>query len=166
MLAWSKESEELKRLVKQIQIENKKLKDIIHKFERMVLDYVHENERLKQENQNLSLNNYSTLHKIHETETFTDSDKDICSLTLKWLTYEVAQRTSNNNEQSVLLINDSEQGLKQRYNDTERQIKNICLQNERLKNQLETYTIQFNHLQHEMSIKIQEISTLKDETER
>ncbi|CAF4366539.1 unnamed protein product, partial [Rotaria magnacalcarata] len=57
MLTWAKESDQLKSLVKQIQIENKKLKDIILKFERMILDYVHENDRLKQENQQLSLIN-------------------------------------------------------------------------------------------------------------
>ena len=56
MLAWSKESEQLRRFVKQIQVENKKLKDIVFKFERMVLDYVHENETLKQENHRLSSN--------------------------------------------------------------------------------------------------------------
>jgi hypothetical protein len=40
------------------------------------------------------------------------------------------------------------------------------VQNERLKNQLETYTLQFKHVQHEMSVHIQEMSTLRDETER
>jgi hypothetical protein len=159
MLAWSKESEQLKRFVKQFQIENKKLKDIILKFERMILDYIHENERLKQENQHLSLLNYSSIQK----DNFTSSDKDICHLTLKWLTYEVAQRTANNHEQqSLILINDSD-------NDNQRQIekiKTICVQNERLKNQLETYTIQFKRVQHDMNVKIQEMSALKDDTER
>ncbi|CAF1400921.1 unnamed protein product [Adineta steineri] len=170
MLAWSNESEELKRLVKQIQFENKKLKGIILKFEHMVLDYVHENERLKQENQHLSFHNYSSLQKTDgSTQNSAASDTDICYLTLKCLTYEVAQRISNttNNEQSSVLIkNDSEQDSKQRYNDMERQMKNVCIQNERLKNQLETYTLQFKQLQHEMSIKMQDISTLKDETDR
>ncbi|CAF1401674.1 unnamed protein product, partial [Adineta steineri] len=170
MLAWSNESEELKRLVKQIQFENKKLKGIILKFEHMVLDYVHENERLKQENQHLSFHNYSSLQKTDGSiQNSAASDTDICYLTLKCLTYEVAQRISNttNNEQSSVLIkNDSEQDSKQRYNDMERQMKNVCIQNERLKNQLETYTLQFKQLQHEMSIKMQDISTLKDETDR
>ena len=40
------------------------------------------------------------------------------------------------------------------------------LQNERLKNQLESYTIHFKHVQNEMKIKLQEMSELKDETER
>ncbi|CAF4676882.1 unnamed protein product [Rotaria sp. Silwood2] len=166
MLAWSKESEQLKCFVKQIQIENKKLKDIILKFERMILDYMHENERLKQENQHLSFISYSKIQKDNEKQNFTNSDEDICYLTLKYLTYEVAQRISNNNEQSVILTNDSEQDLKQQLNDNKRQMKNFRLQNERLKSQLESYTIHFKHVQHEMSIQIQEMSAIKDETER
>jgi hypothetical protein len=122
MLTWSKESEQLKRFVKQIQIENKKLKDIIFKFERMVLDYMHDNERLEQENQHLKFINYSSIKKTHESENGTSSDKDICYLTLKWLTYEVAQRTSNNNEQSLSVSNNTEQDFKLRLNDNERQV--------------------------------------------
>jgi hypothetical protein len=115
MLAWSKESEQLKHFVKQIQIENNKLKDIILKFEQKIHDYMNENERLKQENQHLSLINYSSIQKDH----LTVSDDDICYLTLKWLTYEVAQRTSNhNNEQLSFLTNDSQQDLQRQYNDT------------------------------------------------
>jgi hypothetical protein len=45
-------------------------------------------------------------------------------------------------------------------------MKALRVQNERLKNQLETYTIQFKHIQHEMSVKIQEISALRDASER
>ena len=45
-------------------------------------------------------------------------------------------------------------------------MKALRTQNERLKNQLETYTIQFKHIQHEMSVKIQEMSGLKDALER
>ena len=160
MLAWSKESEQLKRFVKQFQIENKKLKDIILKFERMILDYIHENDRLKQENHQLSLINYSSIQKDNLT---TSSDTDICYLTLKWLTYEVAQRISNDYEQqSLVSINDTE-------NDNHRPIdtsRTIRLQNERLKNQLEAYTIQFKHVQHEMSLKFKEMSALKHETAR
>jgi hypothetical protein len=100
MLAWSKESEQLKRFVKQIQIENNKLKDIILKLENTVHDYIHENERLKQENHHLSWINYSSLQNEH----FTTSDKDVCYLTLKWLTYEVAQRA----EQVVSVTDDTE----------------------------------------------------------
>jgi hypothetical protein len=118
MLAWSKESEQLKQYVKQIQIENKKLKDIILKLEHIIHDYMHENERLKQENQQLSLLSYSL-----NTENSTSSDTDICYLTLKWLTYEVSQRTSDNNEQSLLITDDNEPYLKQRLIDTERQVK-------------------------------------------
>jgi len=117
MLAWSKESEQLKQYVKQIQIENKKLKDIILKFERIIHDYMHENDRLKQENQQFSLLSYSL-----NTENLTSSDTDICYLTLKWLTYEVALRTSDNNEQSLLITDDNEPYLKQRLIDTERQV--------------------------------------------
>lgn len=40
------------------------------------------------------------------------------------------------------------------------------VQNERLKNQLETYTVQFKHIQQAMSGKIQEMMNLKDELER
>lgn len=42
----------------------------------------------------------------------------------------------------------------------------VRIQNERLKNQLETYTVQFKHIQQGMSAKIQEMMTLKDELER
>jgi len=127
MLAWSKESEQLKHFVKQIQIENNKLKNIILKFEHMVHDYMHENERLRHENQHLSWNNYSSIQKNHDKDHFSISDDDICYLTLKWLTYEVAQRTSiQNNQQLSILSNDSEQDLKQQFNDTERQVKIIC----------------------------------------
>ena len=169
MLAWSNESEELKRLVKQIQIENKKLKGIILKFETMVLDYVHENERLKQENHHLAFNQYSAVHKHDQTGQSSTSDKDICYLTLKWLTYEVAHRTTANpNEQLfVLTTDDSDQELlQQRCDDNERQIKGVSTQNERLKNQLESYAMQFKHLQHDMNVKTQEVSSLKDEIER
>ncbi len=118
MLAWSKESERLKQFVKQIQIENKKLKDIIFKFEPIIRDYMHENERLKQENQQLSLLSYSS-----NTEDSISSDRDICYLTLKWLTYEVAQRTSNTNEQSSLISDDHDIYLRQRLIDTEQQVR-------------------------------------------
>ncbi|CAF3726526.1 unnamed protein product [Rotaria magnacalcarata] len=166
ILAWSKESEQLKQFVKQIQVENKKLKDIILKFESIIQDYMHENELLKQENQHLSFLSYSSKQIAGSNENSTSSDMDICYLTLKWLTYEVAQRTSNNNEQSSLIIDDNESYLKQRLYDSERQVKTIRIQNQKLKKQLETYTIQFKHIQHEMSIKIQELSTLKIEIER
>ncbi|CAF3690411.1 unnamed protein product [Rotaria sordida] len=167
MLAWSKESEQLKCFVKQIQIENKKLKDIILKFERMILDYMHENERLKQENQHLTFINYSKIQNINEKQNFINSDEDICYLTLKYLTYEVAQRISNNNnEQSIILTNESEPNLKQQLNDNKRQLKNVRLQNERLKGQLDSCTIHFKHVQNEMGTQIQEMSTIKDETER
>ncbi|CAF1269614.1 unnamed protein product [Rotaria sordida] len=170
MLAWSKESEQLKCFVKQIQIENKKLKDIILKFERMILDYMHENERLKQENQHLTFINYSKIQNINEKQNFINSDEDICYLTLKYLTHEVAQRISNNNnnnnEQSIILTNESEPNLKQQLNDNKRQLKNVRLQNERLKGQLDSCTIHFKHVQNEMGTQIQEMSTIKDETER
>ena len=45
-------------------------------------------------------------------------------------------------------------------------MKTLRVQNERLKNQLETYTIQFKRIQHEMTVKIQEMSGLKDALER
>ena len=119
MLAWSKESEQLKQFVKQIQIENKKLKDILLKFESIIHDYMHENDRLKQENQQLSLLSYSL-----DSDQSPSSDTDICYLTLKWLTYEVAQRTSSdNNEQSIIISEDNESYLKQRLMDTERQVE-------------------------------------------
>ncbi len=47
ILAQTKENKQLKQYVKQIQIENKKIKDIILKLERIIHDYTHENERLK-----------------------------------------------------------------------------------------------------------------------
>jgi hypothetical protein len=116
MLAWSKECEQLKQYVKQIQIENKKLKDIILKLERMIHEYTHENERLKQENHHLSFLSYSS------TENSISSDTDICYLTLKWLTYEVEQRTTDDNEQSSLSTGDNQSDLQQKLNDTERQV--------------------------------------------
>ena len=162
ILAWTKESDQLKQFVKQIQIENKKLKDIVLKLERITQDYTHENERLKQENRNLAFLSYSS------TENSISSDTDICYLTLKWLTYEVSQRISDDNstEPSLLITDDNEPYLKQRLNDTERQLKTIRIQNQRLKKQLETYTIQYKHIQHEMNTKTQELSILKIEIDR
>ncbi|CAF1354022.1 unnamed protein product, partial [Adineta steineri] len=157
----SNESEQLKQFVKQIQVENKKLKDIILKFERITHDYTLENERLKQENQHLSLLSYSSV------DNSTSSDTDICYLTLKCLTYEVAERTSDHNEQSLLTTdNNNDSYLKQKLIDTERQLKSIRIQNQRLKKQLETYTIQFKHVQHDVNVKNQELSLLKIETDR
>lgn len=132
MLAWSKESDQLKSFVKQIQVENKKLKDIILKFERMILDYMHENDRLKQENQQFLLINYSSDHKFDAEKNLINSNEDVCYLTLKWLTYEVAQRISNdnnynqNNEQIPLLVHNPEQGFKQELNDNEQQVEKLC----------------------------------------
>ncbi|CAF3671069.1 unnamed protein product [Adineta steineri] len=161
MMAWSKESEQLKQFVKQIQVENKKLKDIILKFERITHDYTLENERLKQENQHLSLLSYSSV------DNSTSSDTDICYLTLKCLTYEVAERTSDHNKQSLLTTdNNNDSYLKQKLIDTERQLKSIRIQNQRLKKQLETYTIQLKHVQHDVNVKNQELSLLKIETDR
>lgn len=122
MFAWSKESEQLKRFVKQIQNENKKLKDIVLKFEHIALDCMHENERLKQENQHLSYLYYSSKQNPNEkSNTQHNSDDDICYLTLKCLTYDVAQRLTNNNEHSLLLINDT----KQRSIDNEKQVNKV-----------------------------------------
>jgi hypothetical protein len=125
MLAWSKESDQLKQYVKQIQVENKKLKDIILKFERIIHDYTQENERLKRENQHLSFLSYSSIQTIDETDNGTSSDADICYLTLKWLTYEVAERTFDNNEQSSVIMDNNDPYLKQRLNDTERQVRSF-----------------------------------------
>ena len=127
MLAWSKESEQLKQFVKQIQVENKKLKDIILKFERITQDYTQENERLKRENQHLAFLSYSSIEIIDGTENVTSSDADICYLTLKWLTYEVAERSSDNNEQSSLIMDNNDSYLKQRLYDTERQVRHFSL---------------------------------------
>jgi hypothetical protein len=123
MLAWSKESEQLKQFVKQIQIENKKLKEIIMKLERMIQDYMHENERLKQENQHLSFLSYPVMESTDEIETPVTSDTDICYLTLKCLTYEVAQRVSSNSEPALLASDGNDPYLKQRLNETERQVR-------------------------------------------
>jgi hypothetical protein len=125
MLAWSKESDQLKQYVKQIQVENKKLKDIILKFERITLDYTQENERLKRENQHLAFLSYSSIQTIDETDNGTSSDADICYLTLKCLTYEVAERTFDNNEQSSVIMDNNDPYLKQRLNDTERQVRSF-----------------------------------------
>ena len=40
------------------------------------------------------------------------------------------------------------------------------MQNERMKSQIETYRIQFKHVQNELSVKLREMSAIKDETER
>jgi len=125
MLAWSKESDQLKQYVKQIQVDNKKLKDIILKFERIIHDYTQENERLKRENQHLLFLSYSSIQTIDETDNGTSSDADICYLTLKWLTYEVAERTFDNNEQSSVIMDNNDPYLKQRLNDTERQVRSF-----------------------------------------
>lgn len=179
MLAWSKESEQLKQFVKQIQVENKKLKDIIQKFERLTHDYNQENERLKHENQQLSLLAYSPDDGLHGSAA---SDADVCYLTLKWLTYEVAERSADGNDRSLSIVDSDDPYLKQRLSDTERhvsssthirskirrfvQLKSVRIQNQRLKKQLETYTIQFKHVQHEMNAKNQEAAVLKLETDR
>jgi len=125
MLAWSKESDQLKQYVKQIQVDNKKLKDIILKFERIIHDYTQENERLKRENQHLSFLSYSSIQTMDETDNGTSSDADICYLTVKWLTYEVAERTFDNNEQSSVIMDNNDPYLKQRLNDTERQVRSF-----------------------------------------
>lgn len=176
-MAWSRESEQLKRFVKQIQMENNKLKTMLTNLETKIHDYIHENRRLEQENHHLTRTNYSS--RPHEN--FTASDDDVCYLTLKWLTYEVAQRTTDN-EQLLIRTNELDEGRKQQTEEAERQVKIIKrnedvrtrfsqvkilrVQNERLKNQLETYTVQFKHIQQGMSAKIQELMTLKDESER
>jgi len=105
MLAWSKESEQLKSFVKQIQIENQKLKNIISKFETMVREYMHENERLKQENLYQSFQNSSTTNS-------NDENQDISYLLLKCLTYEVERR-----EQVTEIERNNEK------NDHEKQVK-------------------------------------------
>lgn len=168
MLAWSNESEELKRLVKQIQVENKKLKGIILKFEKMVLDYVNENERLRQENHHLAVSQYSSAHRHDESPSVSASDRDICYLTLKWLTYEVAQRTSASPGEQLFAFttDESDRDGQQRFEETERQMRNVSAQNDRLRNQLESCTMQFKHLQLDMNAKAQEVSALKDEIER
>ncbi|CAF1066100.1 unnamed protein product [Adineta ricciae] len=163
MLAWSKESEQLKQFVKQIQVENKKLKDIILKFERLTHDYTQENERLKQENHHLALLSYSS---VQSTDEGVSSDTDICYLTLKWLTYEVAERTFDGSEPPSITVDSNDPYLKQRLIDTERHLKSIRIQNQKLKKQLETYTIQFKHIQHEMNVKNQELTLLKTEADR
>lgn len=123
MLAWSKESERLKEFVKQIQNENKKLKDIILKFEPIIQDYMRENERLKEENQQ-----FSFLSDPSIAEHSISSDTDICYLTLKWLTYEVAQRTTADpNEQSVLRSDQNELELRQRLIDADRQVSVVMI---------------------------------------
>ena len=161
--------------MKQIQIENTKLKTMITDLESKVHDYIHENKRLEQENHHLTRTNYSS--RSHEN--FTTSDEDVCYLTLKWLTYEVAQRTTNTEQ----LIVRTDEEPKQQVQEAERQVemshelriairdsffqmKIARVQNERLKNQLETYTVQFKHIQQAMSVKIQEMMSLKDELER
>ena len=114
MLAWSKESEQLKRFVKQIQIENKRLKEIILKFERMIREYIQDNERLKQELRHLSFTNPSSTLENEDADALLAADREICYLTLKWLTYEVAQRVSNSDEQSIVSTEDPEDESKQR----------------------------------------------------
>ena len=131
MLAWSKESEQLKQYVKQIQIENKKLKDIVLKFERITHDYMHENERLKQENQHLTFLSYPPV-----TTAGSASDTDICYLTLKCLTYEVAQRVSSDDHEqpsssSSVMIDSNELYVKQRLSETERQVCHATLDDAR-----------------------------------
>jgi hypothetical protein len=93
MLAWSKESEQLKRFVKQIQFENRKMKGIIEKLEEMAREYINDNERLKQDVRHLSL--LRAPSPCTDNDADRSSDVDICLLTLKWLTYDVAQRTAD-----------------------------------------------------------------------
>ena len=46
------------------------------------------------------------------------------------------------------------------------QLKKLHLQNERLRNQIERYTSQFEHIQQEMNIQIDQMTQLKNETEK
>ena len=126
MIAWSKESEQLKRFVKQIQIENKRLKEIILKFERMVRDYIQDNDRLKQELRHLSFLTPTSTSGQEDSDALVAADREICYLTLKWLTYEVAQRMSNNDEQSPLSTDENDEESKQRAMDQEhRQVERV-----------------------------------------
>lgn len=108
-MAWSKENDQLKQGFKQIQTENNKLKELISKLERLGQDYSHEIDRLKQENQHLSALSYSSLQSVMQNDGSATSDTDICYLTLKCLTYEVAQRvSSNSNDVSTTSIQSHE----------------------------------------------------------
>lgn len=126
MLAWSKESQKLKSFVKQIQIENKKLQDIIIQFEHIITDYMHENQRLKQDNQSLSLINYSSMKNVSDkNSSIVNSDFDVCHLTLKWLTYEVAQRLSSNcdyQQTSILFNINSNEDFKEKFYESQNQV--------------------------------------------
>lgn len=126
ILSSTKEADQLKQYVKQIQIENNRLRTIVEKFERLISDYVHENDRLKEENQHLLFLSYSKEGNDPVEETDRSSDRDICYLTLKCLTYEVAQRLSTDQEipsSTSLMLDQNDLQIKQRLNDTERQVK-------------------------------------------
>jgi hypothetical protein len=45
-------------------------------------------------------------------------------------------------------------------------VKTIRIQNQRLKKQLEMYTLQFRQLQHDVNVKNHDLSTLKIEIDR
>lgn len=84
MSSKSREKDDYKRLVKQIHVENRKLREIILKLEEITRDYIKENDRLKQENQEILL-----LQSSNPNES---DDRDVCFLTLKLLTHQVAER--------------------------------------------------------------------------
>ena len=93
----------------------------------MTQDYMHENERLKQENQHLSFLSYPNMESMDEIDAPVTSDTDICYLTLKCLTYEVAQRVSSNSESTLVVSDSNDPYLKQRFNETERQVRGDSL---------------------------------------
>ncbi|CAF1017291.1 unnamed protein product, partial [Didymodactylos carnosus] len=198
---WRSETERLTLVLQQIQSENKKLKELRPKLDMMALDYLNENERLKRENEQLLDSN--SFRPVFASST-DQTDRDICQLTLKLLTCEVALQTTpfenlenlckNFSRQpsdsiyqelvreihllkSIFIQDDRNPDLVQnlqiqmnsttnRLRETERQLRMIRLQNVRLKKQVENYTLQFKHVQHEMNDKIQEILTLKKEIDR
>lgn len=83
---------------------------MITDLESKIHDYIHENDRLEEENHHLTLKNYSSLSH----DNFNTSDEDVCYLTLKWLTYEVAQR------QSIVRIDEEP---KEQVQEAERQVE-------------------------------------------
>jgi len=164
VLSSLKETDQIKQYVKQIDVEKDRLKSIIARLERLAADYVAENDRLKQENQHLVFLSYSKRNEIDD-----ETDTDICYLTLKCLTYEVAQRLSSERQipmSTSMIFDENDRQMKQHSTENDRQMKLARAQNQRLRAQLEKCHQQMKTFQNDSNVKSQEIVALRKDLEK
>lgn len=148
MLASSKEIQQLKRLVKQMKIENEKIKEINRKFETIAQNVLQENQQLKRK---------KNVHDVFQIEN--SNDDDVCALILKCLTYEVSSQMSIEED----FLHCQQKVTTKTFHHDEffffSKLKQTRLQNEHLKNQ-------FEQIQNVMTKQIEQMTNLKDETEK